>query len=635
MQPKKYVTKSQLKTIFDSNPSVNRVEILDEFLNQGYVVEGYNEPKPNMIQKAADMAVGGAANIGSTVVAPAFDRITAGVKTAFNDKSYSQNLADEQAFSKQSQDSGAGMVFGRDAQARDLSTSKGWEQLGGDALSTAATVMPAGKAMQGATWTAKAAQGAKIGSTVGAMGGAGMSMQEGNDLGTVAKDTLVGAGVGAGAGAAIPAISAGASAVGSAAKKGAQKAFNYTKDNTGKLLYNHVDEQVAQSANRLAQNQIEPNKLYSLYSKAQQNATKDVKSSTALEIVGNDIGNAFDDVISKRKMAGKVVGDELSKVANQKVTVADISNSFANEVKSALSKRQTKYSQAEANMLTKFNYELKSLGKDATVDDVSNFITRMRSEIDALKGSNGVMGTTNAERLIAQATGELNNKIATSFPQYANAKSEYARLSDLLEEGIGFLGKKTLDGNYKKETSVVKSSLNSIINGGKKDFLLQLENETGKPILDKAVVAVQVMKDLGDGRAESLLQKLTDGDIPTSAKGTIIKAIEKGGKFAYDKLVGTPAQRTEKFLEKNYLPNIAPNTANTTNANIIPPAISNISPILQPITQKVKEEIAKDPNKAVMVIHELLSGLPTGVKNQVIKYLADGANNVVDNLLGN
>jgi len=634
MQPKKYVTKSQLKTIFDSNPSVNRVEILDEFLNQGYVVEGYNEPKPNLAQKVADAAIGGAANIGSTVVAPVFDRITAGVKTAFNDKSYSQNLADEQAFSKQSQDSGAGMVFGRDAQARDLSTGKGWEQLGGDVLSTAATVMPAGKAMQGATLGAKVVQGAKIGATVGAMGGAGTAMQESQDFGGVAKNALVGAGTGAAVGGAIPVAGWGIQKGAEVTKKGAQKVFSFGKDVGGNIKYNHIDPQIAESATRLANSKIEPNKLYSQFKNAQELATLDVKKPSALEVVGNEIGNAFDDVVSKRKEVGKMVGSELEKIGKQPMQVDDIVSPYAKNVMGELKKvatgKQSKFSQDEIEMLSKFDLELKTLGKNPTAQDVGDFLTRIRSEIDSLKGKKNIMGVTNADRLMTEVTSNLNSRIAENFPQYAAAKSEYARLSDLLEEGVGYLGKKTIGGDYKKETSVVKSSLNSILNSGKKDFLLQLEKETGKPILDKAVIAGQVMKDLGDARGESLLKAIASGEIPTSKAAVTSRVVDYTFKKGEKMILGDHAERTADYLGMNkYITN------KTTNTSNIPPATANISPILQPITQKVKEEIAKDPNKAVMVIHELLSGLPTGVKNQVIKYLADGANNVVDNLLGN
>jgi hypothetical protein len=633
MQPKKYVTKNQLKTIFDSNPSANRVEILDEFLNQGYVVEGYNEPKPNLAQKVADMAIGGATNIKNTFDAT-MDATGSylGKKARGIDTTYSQEMkgAVDNIQSDVTGNAATNILFGRDQQARDLSTAKGWEQLGGDALSTAATVMPAGKAMQGATLGAKVAQGAKIGATVGALGGAGTSMQEGNSLGEVAKDTFVGAGTGAAVGGLIPAVGEGLSKGAEVTKKGAQKVFSFGKDVGGNIKYNHIDPQIAESATRLANSKIEPNKLYSQFKNAQELATLDVKKPSALEVVGNEIGNAFDDVVSKRKEVGKMVGSELEKIGKQPMQIDDIVSPYAKNVMGELKKvatgKQSKFSQDEIEMLSKFDLELKTLGKNPTAQDVGDFLTRIRSEIESLKGKKNIMGVTNADRLMTEVTSNLNSRIANNFPEYAAAKSEYARLSDLLEEGVGYLGKKTLSGDYKKETSVVKSSLNSILNSGKKDFLLQLENETGKPILDKAVIAGQVMKDLGDARGESLLQMIFENGMPTKS-GTISKIGDYAVNKAMKKMYGDASKRTVDYLSlpKNnsaILPNIS--SANTTRygneyinttAKIIPPAISNISDII-----KHSPELAKS------AIIEMIKGLPAGVKNAIIKELANQAN---------
>ena len=629
---KKYLNKGELKTIFDARPDLDRVKILDSFLERGFIIEGYNDAPPkkqaNIVQKIADTTIGGAVNIGNTVRAygEASGDWLGQRLTKNEDKSFSENFENASERIKEDTSNVNQTIIGRDTEIRDLSKAEDIKKISGDALSTLATVAPGGASLKGASLGTKVVQGAKIGAGVGALAGAGQSMQDGDNLGDVAKETFTGGAVGLAVGGALPVVSAGIKKGAEITKKSTGKIFTTTKDSIGSIKYNHINPQVSQSATRLAENKIEPNKLYSQFKNAQEVATLDVKKPSALEIVGNDIGDAFDDVVAKRKEVGKLVGAELQKIGNTKMQIDEVVSPYAKnimgEFKKVATGKQSKFSTDEIEMLSKFDLELKTLGKNPTADDIGNFLTRIRSEINSLKGKKNIMGVTNADRLMTEVTANLNKKLAENFPAYASAKSEYARLSDLLEEGVGYLGKKTISGDYKKETSIVKSSLNSILNGGKKDFLVQLEKETNKPILDKAVVAGQVMKDLGDARGESLLQKLTDESI--KGKGYKQIAVEWLG----DKVLGDESSRTKNYLSdfsgvnnskinanKNMATGIP--TYQINKANNIPPAISNIN---------ISGIIAQSPKKAKEVLKGLISQLPTATKNALIKELTNQVN---------
>ena len=89
--------------------------------------------------------------------------------------------------------------------------------------------------------------------------------------------------------------------------------------------------------------------------------------------------------------------------------------------------------------------------------------------------------------------------------------------------------------------------MQSILNNGKKDWLIKLEELTGYPALDRAVIALQAMKDAGDFRGLSLLQTLSAGGAPTlgGVTGQIVNLATDLGKRA---VLGTAEDQTRAFL---------------------------------------------------------------------------------------
>lgn len=300
----------------------------------------------------------------------------------------------------------------------------------------------------------------------------------------------------------------------------------------------------------------------------EQTALRDAKADTALGKVGGRIGDAYDQVVKQRQDAGKAMSDELDKFGAKRADVSDAGTSLQKElgdngieVNSDTGKLeatgQTKLSTADQALLGKYAEEVHSLGPNPTAKDLDSFIGRLPAEIKGLKASSGITFKTNAERIIGNHLNQLRSSLGSvGTKTYNEARAKYADLSGFLKEGAPFLGKTTQSGDYAKDASLAKSAVQSVLNNGKKDWLLKLEQHTGYPAIDDATLALQAMKDTGDYRGSSLLESLTEGamkgakpEVPTSATGMINYALGHGLKAAAGKFAGTPIEQTRRYLQ--------------------------------------------------------------------------------------
>lgn len=350
------------------------------------------------------------------------------------------------------------------------------------------------------------------------------------------------------------------------------------------IAKNNVNPQLESSAKRLfleGTNKLEsPVATYEKYLTQSKSAIEDIKVDPAISTVGENIGNAFEKVINQRKNVGKILGEELTKNGKIKINVSEPKSAFLNELgnnglsynpktNSLTSFQGTKFVPEEISMLNKFTKNLKALGDNPSVSSIDNFITKTRSELNFTKGKTGVMGTTNAERIINEGISNLKQSLNpavnknASLAKYWQANQAYSDLSSFVDEGSTFLGKKTLSGDFAKDASLAKSSVQSILNQGKKDFLIELQNLTGYDAIDDSVMALQAMTDAGDYRGLSLLQAISDSGIPTSKTGMSQKIIDYFMEKAGRAVLGTPEQQTRAFLqslEKTPIKNATTNT---------------------------------------------------------------------------
>lgn len=340
-----------------------------------------------------------------------------------------------------------------------------------------------------------------------------------------------------------------------------------------KVSGKNIDPQLQTSAQRIAaqtqprflegtaQRVDDPLSLYDNYLSSSKAALKDTKLDPAIASVGGEIGDAFKEVVQQRKNVGKVLASELDKVKTVKTDVLPVVDTFVNDLKAnglvydrvtkniVPTTAQVKIGTADQKLLQNYAKELQVLGSKPTVGEIDAFISRINDDLKLYKATNNIVGTTNAERIMLKSLSDLRSELTkTAGAPYTEARALYSDLSRFLENGESYLGKITESGDFAKDASLAKSSVQSILNNGKKDWLIELEALTGKPLLDKSVLALQAMKDAGDFRGVSLLEILNDGAIPTTRAGITQKIIDYALSKTGEVIIGSPEEQTRRFL---------------------------------------------------------------------------------------
>lgn len=349
---------------------------------------------------------------------------------------------------------------------------------------------------------------------------------------------------------------------GSMASNVVNKATSLKKDLQLKVAKKNVNPQLGSSAERLKS----PIESYDNYYEKAKKSVIDIKTDKPIADIGTNIGNAFESVVKERSNVGKILGDELKANGSIKLNISEPKTNLFTELKNSglsynpktnklTSFQGTKFVPEEIAMLQEFVDGVNKLGTTPTVKQIDNFLTQTRTNLKFTKGKTGVIGTTNAERIInggvAKLKETLNPKVNgnKSLSKYWEANKKYSDLSDFVEEGTPLLGKKTSSGDYAKDVGVAKSSVTSILNQGKKDFLTKLENLTGYQALDDTVLALQAMSDAGIAEGTTLLKAISEGSVPVSKLGWFSKVLNYGLDKAGNALVGDANQQTKAFLQ--------------------------------------------------------------------------------------
>lgn len=326
----------------------------------------------------------------------------------------------------------------------------------------------------------------------------------------------------------------------------------------------NVDPRLETSAKRMSN----PLETYNKFLEQEKVAKTDVKADSALSQVGEKVGDSFDKVVKMRKDVGKTMGAELKNISKEPVDIAPAIEKFKAGVDEAglkydkanqsfTSEGQSKMTSTDIKMLSDFQAELDALSykKGVTAKDVDSFVSRMSNELDLYKSKNNILSTTNAERVIKgtlhDMTEQLNPETSgnPAFQKYYDARQSYSKLSDFLDEGQRYLGQKTQSGDYARDVSITKSSVQSLLNGGKKDWLSSLEGLTGYSAMDDAVMALQAMKDMGNPKGASLLQLMSEGSMPVTKSGITQKILDFILNKTKDTLIGSPEEQTQTFLK--------------------------------------------------------------------------------------
>ena len=327
-------------------------------------------------------------------------------------------------------------------------------------------------------------------------------------------------------------------------------------------------EKPAQTAKRIENDYVK-------YSNAEELAQKDPNLDNALQIVGTEIGDGYRSIIKKQQELGNMIG-KARREATTPVAIKPAQDFLENELKQngviitprgpKIQKGYTsKLTNREINTLVTARKELLKLTKNPTAENLSNFKNRIAKDIDFSKP----MGKSlpDAERIMRgtydQLAEALNVKEAPDLQGLYAMNKEYERLSKLLDEGEGILGKKTLTGDFKHDAGLAKASIKSLHSGAKKDFLQALGKETGEDYIQKSMIAAQAMKDLGSYQQASLLEELATGiagkndqlRLSAGASGLrpsalIRVGLDKVAEKGRDIIAGTPKERTMRYIQE-------------------------------------------------------------------------------------
>ena len=571
-----YFTKDQLKQHLEArgiNTNAKAQPIIDQLVKKGAVIEGYNDqPKPN----AAQSITGGLIKAPTDLIGAGFAGAGAlgkyigqnlGNKLGTNEGG-AISLADAyKQQSQQVQESGANTIV-EPLTGEKIRPAQNLKELGGDVLQTAAIAIPGGSLGKGLGAVGKIAEGAGLGALAGGSYAAGSAMSKDATLEDIIKEGLYGAAIGGTLGGAIPAIPS----VYNAVKKApalAEDAFASAK-NLRSSIQSYVGEKSVQpqfgtAATRLTESakRLEsPLMTYEKYLPQAQKAIIDTKADAPISIVGSEIGDAFKKVVENRRAVGAVMGQELKTVGKLKTDIEPIFVNFETALSEAgltyngLKKKivasdLSKVAPEDIAVIEDFVNDLNKIGIKPSVAQIDALISRVTDKINYAKSAKGMTSTTNGERLVKATLNSLRNKFdeIPELAKYAEARKTYADLSNFIEEGAGFLGKLTQSGDFAKDASIAKSAVQSILNNGKKDWLLKLEALTDYPALDESTLALQAMKDAGDFRGLSILETLSEGTIPTSKAGFTQKLldflVEKGSNV----VTGSAPERTRAYLK--------------------------------------------------------------------------------------
>ena len=323
----------------------------------------------------------------------------------------------------------------------------------------------------------------------------------------------------------------------------------------------NVNPQLETSAQRLSSD--EASNLYKQYADQAEAHKNDIKIDKPAEAEGEQLGNAFDKVVQQRRDVGQAINQELKTVGNIPTDIVDAKQSILNDLADKNLKYdeaqgvlkadgQTPLGKADRGMVEDYVNGLHELGDNPTVKDLNSFMQKVNSELDLYKNQNNITGTTPAEAIIKQNlfdlrkqfTPEVNGDQLSNFSQL---RSQYSDLSDFIKEGEKYLGKETQSGDFQKDASLIKSSVNSLLNNGKKDWMMKLEDLTGYKALDRGIIALQAMKDAGDTQASSLLDVMANGTPTPQGIGARLLGWA-GGKIA-NMAIGSPREQTQAFLD--------------------------------------------------------------------------------------
>lgn len=579
------VNQEQLKVMLDSlDPKLDKQEVLTSMLNDGLVVEGFNDQKAPE-QKGFFGRVGDALGERVDQFSQGIDKFgdyNQAVRDGASSKEQFKNLASGTAKIASSIAGGIGDVVGESINQADQTITGGQvtQAIGGAVKDFMDS--KAGQQIQGA-YNTYVPEGSVTRDVVEAVGNVASAIplvktagtavklaqkvaKTGYNMATLTTDMVTSAGkVATRVGTEAP--------VGSPMRKVAEDFFKPTADEAtltslNPFLVDKTKVSIPIGDNKYIVKEIGKDTItaeekalvkadilnrYETYYQKSKEFMKDPERSagyTSIDTVGQNIDKYVDVANKIRRETGKRMG-EIEK--NAKDLNVDLTNTgslqeFVNTV--ADMKGATRFAGAE-----KLSPEMKTFLKDlntlqqkgASVKNVLNFTRDWSNKLEDLKDNFGGFTKdkrtlTNIERMVGDIKNQARNTLSEQDATYRELVDTYRQTSQLREEANRLLGKDGMYGDTVRGASTAKRAVKSVSDAGSRQFLLKLKELTGYDGMADARIALQAMEDAGDFKGLSLLEILKDGK-----KGVVSNAVE----YAGEKIKGTNKSRVQNYINKD------------------------------------------------------------------------------------
>lgn len=244
-----------------------------------------------------------------------------------------------------------------------------------------------------------------------------------------------------------------------------------------------------------------PSSIFDKYVKAGEEAVKDPRKFTPLEIAGQEAENV---VKSLKESMGKIGQQKTEVLDSVKTTRAvDVATKQIEKIKPLLQKKLT---DSERGLLTQYLDELNSLGKKPTAGSVDATIDKLQATLFEKSKGVAVPMTTRIKSFINKSIGELNSDLKAVVDK-ATGNTKYSDLNAAYAERINIFNKlnKALGEDAARGGSLMKRFF-SPQDSGIKSLFKEIKNNYGIDLGKDATIAKFVMDTLGDTRARSLLQ---------------------------------------------------------------------------------------------------------------------------------
>jgi hypothetical protein len=300
--------------------------------------------------------------------------------------------------------------------------------------------------------------------------------------------------------------------------------------------------------------QNETSALYDeMFKKAKEFQTDRRDTFSPLEVVGNRTDKALEAVDNLRKQNGAVMGDIEKRYQSQLVDLKGTRlGTFIDEYLGGSKKfgRTMK----DTTFMDDFAKDYDKLSKNPSVKDALEFTRTWQKELEDLKdGFGNFKDNKRTYTLIEGAINDIKNGarnlIAQENPDYRKALENYKLTSTIKEEGNRLMGKEGLAGEKVKGGALAKRAVQSSSDQGARQFYNVLKKVTGYDGIKEADVALQAMKDAGDYQGLSLLE--VQKDLYEATAGKILSKVPFGEAVVdATKAVSSKAVPSEKRVKK-------------------------------------------------------------------------------------